>query len=70
MALSEGKDMTEMEGVLLRIVNLIQEDPELHRAVVSLLEALAADRLMASKLKQLRIERIWAGFEEKGEKRP
>lgn len=61
--------MSGLEGILLRIVNLIQEDPELHRAVVSLLEALAADKLMSSKLKQLRIERIWAGFDEK-EKRP
>jgi len=60
--------MMETEKILLRIVELIQDDPELHRAVVSLIEALAADRLMSSYLKQHKLEVMWAA--EKEAKRP
>lgn len=35
-----------IEQILVRILDLIKDDPELHRAVVSLIEALAADKLI------------------------
>lgn len=50
--------MSNLEGLLLRIVDLIEEDSELRKATIALIEGLASDRMASARLKQLRIEKL------------